>query len=347
MEYPPMAALIFAVPALFSKYLGHYYSFYRFLMLLFNLGNIFLLVALSRYFDNDNTKKTLWILGTYIALTSLSFQFALDRFDLPVAFLILLSLYLALVKRYWFLGYSAIWIATLTKIFPVILIPILFAYQYLNSRNRNKALLDFGYSMVFGALVFIAFFAWCGPWWQSVFKYHCDRGLQLESLYSSILLIGKLFGGMAAVGWGHGSYELNAPWATFLVGLSVPIVGIFIIAVYLIFWRVLSSWKTADHPDYLIAAVLAVLMIFVLFNKVFSPQYLLWLFPLAALATSIKGSNRLIIFLWLLTAVITAVLFPFSYPSLIHLQLLGILLLLFRNLLLSLATYLSVRGILR
>jgi len=346
-EYPPVAIVIFAIPGIFAKYFGHFDLFYRLFMLLFDLGNMLLLVSLARLLFRHDNKKIIWILGSYIALTSISFQFVLDRFDLAVAFMILLSLYLSMVKKQWFLSYSVIWIATLAKLFPIILIPLLFGYQYLNFKDRSRALLDFGYSIAFLILIFMAFFAWCGPWWNMVLAYHGERGLQIESLYSSLLLIGKLFGGFAEIIRGHGAFELNTAGSSIWATIALPLMGILIIGIYLIFWRVLSHRKKADHPDYLIKTILCCLIIFVVFNKVLSPQYLLWLFPLAALVAPLSGFNRVYIACWFLVAAVTAILFPYNYVALLELQTLGIFLLLMRNIALLISTGLALKSILK
>jgi hypothetical protein len=347
VEYPPIAILIFAIPGIIAKYFGYYDFFYRLFMLLFDLGNILLLGSLARLLFRHDNKKIIWILGSYIALTAISFQFVLDRFDLAVAFMVLLSLYLSLVRKQWFLSYSVIWVTTLAKLFPVILIPLLFGYQYLNFKDRSRALLDFGYSLAFLILIFVAFFAWCGPWWNMVLAYHGGRGLQIESLYSSLLLIGKLFGGSAAINRSHGAFELNAAGASMWATIALPLLSLLIIGVYFNFWRVLSHRKRAEHPDYLIKTILFCLLIFVVFNKVLSPQYLLWLIPLAALVAPLSGFNKVYLACWLFVAAVTAILFPYNYVALLELQALGIFLLLMRNIVLLISTGLTLKGILK
>jgi hypothetical protein len=223
----------------------------------------------------------------------------------------------------------------------------MFGYQYLNFKDRSRALLDFGYSIAFLILIFMAFFAWCGPWWNMVLAYHGERGLQVESLYSSLLLIGKLFGGSAAINRGHGAFELNAAGASIGAAFALPLIGLLIIGVYFIFWRVLSHRKRADHPDYLIKTILSCLLIFVVFNKVLSPQYLLWLFPLAVLVAPLSGFNKAYLACWLSVAAVTATLFPYNYVSLLELHALGIILLFVRNIALLISTGLTLQAIWR
>lgn len=344
-ENPPVAVFIFAIPGIFAKYFGHYDFFFRLFMLVFDLGNMLLLGSLARLLFRHDNKKIIWILGSYIALTSISFQFVLDRFDLAVAFMILLSLYLGLVKKQWFLSYSVIWVATLTKLFPIILIPLLFGYQYLNFKDRSRALLDLCYSIAFLILILITLFAWCGPWWNSVLVYHGRRGLQIESLYSSLLLVGKLFGGSAEIIRGHGAFELSPSGASIWATIALPLMGLLIIGVYFFFWRVLSHRKRAEHPDYLIKTILCCLLIFVIFNKVLLPQYLLWLFPFAALVYQFSDFRQIYLYCWLIIAILTAILFPYHYVSLLQLEYLGITLLTARNMALTVTTVWALKNI--
>jgi hypothetical protein len=330
-EYPPAAVIIFAIPGLAAKYLGHYDLMYRLFMMLFDLGIFCVLYGITGFLYKSDIKKILKVLAFYLLLTSLTFQIVLDRFDLAVAFMLLLSIYLIIARKQWIWGYFLLWLATLTKLFPIILIPLIFVYEYLNYKDRNRAVLDFGYGLASFLVLFASFFAWCGPWWNSVLAYHGERGLQIESLYSSVLLVGKLLGGAGELVRGHGAFELVSPGTSFLAKLSLPLTGALILGIYYIFWKVLSRRKRADHPDYLIKTIFGCLIAFVVFNKVFSPQYLLWLFPLVALAVSFSGFDNIQITCWVVTGAVTAVLFPYNYVSLLELQALGISLLILRN----------------
>ncbi len=77
----------------------------------------------------------------------------------------------------------------------------------------------------------------------------------------------------------------------------------------------------------LIAYSVAALLVFIVTNKVFSPQYVIWLLPLAPLLRLRQASALLAI------CVLTIVQFPFNYDHLLDMELLPVLLLNLRNLL--------------
>jgi hypothetical protein len=77
----------------------------------------------------------------------------------------------------------------------------------------------------------------------------------------------------------------------------------------------------------LVTYSVAALLAFIVTNKVFSPQYLIWLLPFAPLLRLRQASALLAI------CALTIVLFPFDYDHLLGMELLPVLLLNLRNLL--------------
>jgi hypothetical protein len=75
----------------------------------------------------------------------------------------------------------------------------------------------------------------------------------------------------------------------------------------------------------LAAYAVATLLAFIATNKVFSPQYLIWLLPFAPLLRPRQAG------LFLAICAITIVIFPFDYNLLLAMQLLPVLLLNLRN----------------
>jgi hypothetical protein len=77
----------------------------------------------------------------------------------------------------------------------------------------------------------------------------------------------------------------------------------------------------------LVAYVFVALLAFIITNKVFSPQYIIWLLPFAPL---LRPRQTL---LFLAIAVLTITVFPFDYNQLLAMQRLPVVLLNLRNLL--------------
>jgi len=131
--------------------------------------------------------------------------------------------------------------------------------------------------------------------------YHSGRGLEIESLFGGLLfLVGTITGAKAPWVFDHNSYHVATEWGSGLCWLAFPLQAA---ALALVMWR---FWRSglADGLRLSAAAVLA----FIVFGKVLSPQYLIWLFPFMAVLDGPTGSIARKIFL--LGCVITLLLYP-------------------------------------
>jgi hypothetical protein len=145
------------------------------------------------------------------------------------------------------------------------------------------------------------------PWWRFA-EFHIERGIQVESFFGSILWLAKRLG-WAQLNWTYtqSCWEVQGPLAAALLP--------WLRALFAILTAVsigLAGWA-ASRAERLSAPRLARLLLipllgFVLFNPVFSPQYLIWLLPLAALG-SLEGN------LWTVALILPAIaLTPLFYP---------------------------------
>ena len=85
---------------------------------------------------------------------------------------------------------------------------------------------------------------------------------------------------------GHGGFEISASGATAARWVSV----VFGAAGYL--WLVWAGWRSKATNFELVAALLAVLVVFA---PVLSPQFLLWLLPLSACAYGLGRQNLVLL----------------------------------------------------
>ena len=111
------------------------------------------------------------------------------------------------------------------------------------------------------------------------------RHLQIESLGSSILLVGSKLG-IHHVQWiagKPGSIDLGGTLPDVVAGVSSVAS---IVLVLLVAW---AYWRGADDDERLVTACAASIAAFTVFGKVLSPQYLTWLLPLAPLAAGRRG----------------------------------------------------------
>lgn len=92
--------------------------------------------------------------------------------------------------------------------------------------------------------------------------------------------------------------------------------------------------RAASRPlrDFTLVLLTTVLLLaFILTNKVFSPQYLLWLGPLVAVASGAEPRLRPPAFALLLAAALSQAIFPHLYDQLHELRPLPVFLLNLRN----------------
>ena len=218
-----------------------------------------------------------------------------------------------------FLGGATTTLAAGSKVFPALFLPILavVAWQQSTRQFRSFAI---GAALAAAPLVLLAFWL---PWWNFA-SFHAARGLEVGSLAASIVwavhflgvdatwaLIGTSneVGGRLA---GHLLGPARALWiVSTLAGLGVAVVTAQVRA---------KAAATNGNAHVLAAPAVAALLLlplvpFVAANTVFSPQFHLWLIPLAALA--LEGRDKLpgpaVLAAWLIF--VATMIVPTFYPS--------------------------------
>jgi 4-amino-4-deoxy-L-arabinose transferase-like glycosyltransferase len=182
----------------------------------------------------------------------------------------------------------------------------------------------------------LAMYGLAGPAYAATFRYHALRGVQLESTYAGLIMLLKPFGMAMHIDESFGSTNL-ASAATELVKQLSPwllLVGM----AYLLGLRRFA----ADARGALLLTC-ALLLTFMLTNRVFSPQYLMWIgAPLCALYAEDTVTKRGYL-LFLVSVLLSQLIFPRGYPLLKAFHPLGIFLLDVRNISLVVLTIGLVR----
>jgi len=131
--------------------------------------------------------------------------------------------------------------------------------------------------------------------------YHAARGLEVESLYGGALfLVGMITGEKVPWVLNYCAYHVAPEWGARLAILAFPLQAA---ALLVVMWGFRRS-GVADGPRFSAAAVLS----FIVFGKMLSPQYLIWLFPFMAVLEGGTGSVARKIFL--LACLTTAMFYP-------------------------------------
>lgn len=227
-----------------------------------------------------------------------------NRFDTAVAFLIAASLWL-LVSRQHVAAAAVLGVGFALKLTPALLLPVVVVL----ARRRWAAI---GAFCVAASVPFLAHLG--APHLARIVLYHAERPLQFESVLATPLLLSHLLGlTHAQIGNAYGSQMVVAPGAELLTALSAPL-GI---AALCSTYALVLARRAAIGPEDVALPVLAVLLTFVVFGKVLSPQFLVWLLPVAAL---LAPRRPLLAGLFLGIVALTQVEFPSLFRALVALR---------------------------
>ncbi len=214
----------------------------------------------------------------------------LMRFDVIPAALSMASV-LAVAGSWPFLGGAVIAVAAGTKAYPALFIPILALAAWQRSRLDLRR---FVLGVIAGSVPLVLLAVWM-PWWNFA-GFHGSRGLEVASLMASIIWSLHHIAGVEAT-WSlvRTSNEVGGPLARQLLGTAQALWILSTLACFGV--AVLSAVRMLRTPDRVMgSAPIAVLLLltavaFVATNPVFSPQFHLWLIPLAALV--LEGRSTL------------------------------------------------------
>ena len=228
----------------------------------------------------------------------------LTRFDLWPAVLVAAAL-AALVSGRDRLALGALGLGIAAKVYPVALLPLFVVYVW-RRRGRRQALAGLGVAAIVVGACVLPFVALSphGVWASSLRQ--TSRPLQIETLGSGVLLaLHQVAGLHISMVSSHGSQNL----AGRLPDALAIVQGVIELAVIVGIWIWFA--RGPAEPGRLFRACGAAVCAFVVFGKVLSPQFLIWLVPLVAL---VRGRRGLAAGATLVAClVLTQLWFPYRY----------------------------------
>jgi len=340
VEYPPLALVCFTIPRLVASTLSAYHWAFSVEILVFDLIALFLLSKLSRGLGiNQITTLVIYTL----LLTGIG-PLLIYRFDLIPAVMVLACLY-AFSRGKYGLAWAILALGAMTKIYPIVIAPIFLIYE-LSQHRYKEVLREIGLFALIAEIIIAPGFFISPAGFINSFLIHMHRGLQLESTYSSCILLLQNLGltkvYIESAGPLIASMDVISPAAGFLSEIAWFVMVIALILIYWLFYRRCSN-KTGDispntRPDMvniIYYSFLAILM-FIISGNVFSPQYLIWFFPIAPLVVR-RWKNVLWLAL-IMVSILTYYEFPLHYSLLEKGNHLLVYILLSRNILLVVLT---------
>jgi hypothetical protein len=276
-----------------------------------------------RVYPHDDALTRVARLFAYALCSGLTGLIIYDRQDLVVSWLALLAIW-SLTVKWPRLGYALLVIGTAYKLVPALLLPVWVLAATVMKAGPKPTAGRFLRIMCVEALIGAAMLAlWPALTYafgggERGFLYltwHSKRGLQLEAPAAFPVLLADP---TVEFGSSYGSFNLRgetpdrvAKWMGVLMPLSA-LAGMFIAARG--FWLASQRGVTALIP-HVAASSLLIWMLFIAFNKVGSPQYLIWVAPLAPLLPLRTWAERLWGILFLVVLLATMLIYPCAYKD--------------------------------
>jgi hypothetical protein len=282
LEYPPLAIPVFLLPRLLgATTFAQYQQIFQLMMAACGI----VAVGLAAYViasQNVSARRVAFGVVALAASPLLLGAVLLSRYDLFPAMLTIAAL-TAIYTDHNRTGFALIALGTAAKAYPIVILPIAFMHVW-RAASRREALICLS---VFGAIVLACFgpFAIIAPkglWWA--IHGQATRPPQIESLVAAVFMAAhQLIGLHVTTYFTHQSDNINGHPAMRAAGWVSIAQVIALVAIWL------SYARGAATKQRLLFAATAAVCAFIVFDRVLSPQYLIWLVPLVATLTGRRG----------------------------------------------------------
>lgn len=349
IEYPPFSLVFFLLPALLCYPLGgldieRYKILFHTECFALNLATLWLAYSVLKHLYPAVAIRAhhnlSWRMAGFTFGSILISLYLMQRFDVGATFLTMLAVWLFYKHKPAWSG-VALGLGFTAKLYPGILLPlVLLYYIYVKNDWRSvwRSIAGFTAACV---VVVVPFLLTGADGLRTFLSYHIDRGIELETIYATIIVFGSYLGLTQALSMtDHGGLGLASDWVKPLASLSTLLTFAGLFVIYFFVWRTLKRNGGRVRLDWFINVVSLTILWFILANKVLSPQYLVWLLPFVPIW---RGWNKTILFL--ITLPLSFIPFPFLIDMLARLDALPFIILTVRNGLLAAIFVMLVRDI--
>jgi hypothetical protein len=309
MEYPPGMAILALLPALLTADFHLYHLLFCLEMeLLLTFGVFCGVRAMERLAPGQGRATLLYALACTAALGVI----AVRRYDACVSASLGMALLGLATRRPAVAGLSLAF-GVISKGAPILMAPLGALYYAAQQRWRElTSSLAAAAGVCFAAAV--AFLALAGDHWRDSFAYHGARPLQIESTYAALLVFLRDFapGLVRGAANSYGSDNLVSAYEPMLRPIAEAAPPLATLAIFVWCWRALRAGTgDLDRLCAVAKAACAIIVAFAALGKVFSPQYLVWLTPVAAMASvQARPLARVVL---LVALALSQIEYPFFY----------------------------------
>ena len=339
IEYPPVALLFFAVPRIFADTPWGYNAAWVVWVYAFTMIGMVFVRRIAEQYGADQKKA----MAVYCVLMLLFLQFVADRYDIFPAVMTIIAFYFMITKRP-VLAFVILALATLTKVYPLLLAP-LFLVPYLTDRDWKGLFTGAAAYAATGLAVVGACLLIEPDLIYGFLDYHMDRPLEIGCVAATLIYPFDMLGITST--WilpatepgSFGSDDLMGAWPDAVAPFLTPImIGVIVLAALYYIYARLQRKRSDERTFMILAAVNVVLLMFMIFGKVFSSQYLIWSVPFLAMLVVLcpnRVFNKRLLYLTIASFALTQVNFAYIYGYLgggLGINDLAMILMLIRNL---------------
>jgi hypothetical protein len=353
IEYPPLAIAWMSLPIFFvggnetldgftrEAYFSWKSLFKKFYFIFdVSVFVVLLLLVIKRlkFLESDSLGLAIYLISGLFLL-----NFLYDRLDLFLGGIIFFAYILMLSRLHWTFALSTLAVGINFKLIPILLVPIFLIgslpAQYCKRPYKDLLRKDFLrdillrtiFIVTVTVLIFLPFYLWGGRATLDFLSYHGDRGLEIGSTYSNMLMLLNYFGLPAYVTHGYGGYNLESPWAPFFATISSGLIAVSTLWILIILIKSLKRFSlqypikgsakdkqlnlARNMPETFLCITIATLLISMATSKVLSPQYLFWVVPLFGLLPFQNKEFKISGLLFLGACLLTTLIFPYLFYS--------------------------------
>jgi hypothetical protein len=286
-EYPPGALPFFLIPHLFVGSSGDYPLAFGIEMGCFDLLAYLLVLQWGRWLRPERLRMAAAMGLAYLVVTAALYPILYTRFDIVPGAMVLVALTLAYAPARrpgtWFGSAVVLGIAGAVKLWPLALAPTWLLLGWRRDRWRGFFAGGIGFGLGV-AVVFAPLLPVAGKDVLRFLDYHAARGIEIGSTWASVALLlnlGHIYDAWTAHDFGAfhvkgPAAEAYARWSMYLlpIGVLVPQLGGFFGGL---------GRDEDGSGEVGLRVTLATVLGFMVFGKVLSPQFALWLVPLLPL----------------------------------------------------------------